>query len=187
MYDMYDKERVLTHAIRAGKAHAREVSQALTAYINAETPADKAFAETRLRDALVAQALGHESCAHDGSTATVRRGAALAALEAWDGPSEPGEGQCAIGRGALRQIVSLDLARRAGFGGPFVDDHEKLLAQAVLEGHRGDGAVLRVMVLQREACEARETRRSREAAAENERAAAGMRLAAERERSKRSE
>lgn len=87
---MNNRDEVIRQATIAAANHASEVSQALARYI--QTGARDGSREA-LRDALVAQAAGFESTAHDGATLAIRVEAAKAALRAWDEP-KPGHVVC---------------------------------------------------------------------------------------------
>lgn len=192
---MYDHDAVIRRAAVCAANHAGEVHTALTRYVAAQIPEDHASATEALRIALVAQAAGHEGSAHDGSTYRVRVDAAKAAIAAWDGPTEE---TCVIRAGSITVRCALTLATAAGWESPYSNDEtrtarlprnfpERLLghlAQALCEGLRGDGAILRVLALRNEQHAAQIAQDSAKEVATIESKAAGMRLAAEREANK---
>jgi hypothetical protein len=194
---MVDKDGVITEAAKCADAQGREVREALTAYVQAATKADEQFAEQRLRVALVAQSVGHESSAHDGATARARVEHATRALEAWDGRKwEEGPPKmvtirlgATVLRGSALLASKLGWTTYAGSDEGQVtgqgDGHIAELAEALSEGLSGDRALLRAIALTNQRGEqANADRRHAEIAAAEEKAA-GMRLAAEREISKR--
>lgn len=79
-------DQVLRHAAAAADAHAQGVRQALDLVVAAQDVGARENAAQALRIALVAQSVGHEAMAANGSTGKARREHALAALAAWDQP-----------------------------------------------------------------------------------------------------
>lgn len=84
---MHNRDAVIRHAADCAVNHGSEVRDALNRYIASETY-EREHRTRVLRYALVAQAAGHEACAHNGSTYQRRVEAAKAALTAWDSPVE---------------------------------------------------------------------------------------------------
>jgi hypothetical protein len=190
---MYDRDAVIRHAAEAANKHATQVQAALADYLRLGAPAVGA-----LRDALVAQSVGFEGAAHDGQTHIARVEAAKAALVAWDGPADQ---MSTIRLGSRRVRCHTDLAQRAGWGyivtmpdgsreaqpnTGFQEASVAELAQALGEGLDGDDAMLRTIVLRAQKCETQVARQHSEKVAHEESKAAGMALAAARERSKKS-
>ncbi len=189
---MYDQDAVIRHATECAANHSLAVHSALNLYVS--DPINNAES---LRVALVSLAAGYEATAHDGSTYTQRVDAARAAVAAWDGPVEK---TCTIRAGSVSVRCSLSLAIAAGWHAPYSDDVTRtarspdhyperllgLLGQALDEGRRGDAAIMRVLTLRNQERAATDAQNAAKEVAHNEAKAAGMRLAAEREASKRS-
>lgn len=76
-------DEIIKHAAAAAAANAVDVRAALNKVVAADNAASRIDAFEMLRIALVAQAAGHESVAHNGSTFAERREHARAALAAW--------------------------------------------------------------------------------------------------------
>ena len=190
---MFDRDEVIRQAAACAEAHGGEIRVVLRAYLSAATPADLRFEEQRLRSALVAQAAGYESSAHDGATYPARQLAARHALIAWDGPVEE---LATIHLGAVRVRGSRDLIRRLGWsiypdidtGALIVQEQSHAadgeLAQALSEGLDGDRAMLRALALRTERRAAVDADRRKAEIAHEESKAAGMTLAAARENNK---
>lgn len=83
---MKNRDEVLRQSAIAAANHATGVRQALALLTQAVDASEVAFAEGRLRDALVLLACGHDG-AHDGSSADARKAAAVAAILAWGSAS----------------------------------------------------------------------------------------------------
>lgn len=194
---MYDRDAVIRHCVDAEKNNASIVGKALDNYLKAETSMARSFAEQHLRDALVAQSVGHDGYCGNGATVEARVKAAVAALEAWDGPATPelAADQCVVLIPGLRlpEACSRQLAQAAGFevrGGVALSglrdrDVNRAFAIALSEGLRGNAALVRAIAVREQYAEASAARCSAEIVAEKGREAAAMNLAAEREATKR--
>lgn len=76
---IFPNDEVLEYAAEAASNNSSEVHRALSDYVRENDER----AGRALRSALVTQAAGHESCAHDGCTSLARKEAAAAALSVW--------------------------------------------------------------------------------------------------------
>lgn len=201
MNTMIDRDGVVRAVVDCIDNHAsKAVRDAFAAWSTADEPAKRAFAEEQLRAALVAQAAGHDGYCGNGSTGAARQAAAKAALTAWDGPTD-----VVIVLGGVEVRCSKESALAAGWDHPYANSdvmrdegHHRLnhdprhpkhaLYQALSEGLRGEAAVRRAIAIRQVdpnvAARITAAQMERDAAAENAKAA-GMRLAAEREISKR--
>jgi len=79
----YERD-VIKHAAGAAKNHAQAVGQALSEYVAAIEETSVQSATDHLYRALVAQSVGHEPSAANGSTHSARVADATAALAAWN-------------------------------------------------------------------------------------------------------
>lgn len=196
---MVDQDRVLSEAAQCAAANGNEVGAALSAYVAAATQVETKHAEHRLRVALVTQSAGHEATSHDGATYRARIEHATAALEAWDGRKwgAPPPEQVTIPLGSVVVKCSKDLASKLGwttYTGETVahldargseDRRIAALGQALHEGLVGDEAALRALAIITGQVEVWNSVQDRKDIAATEEKAAGMRLAAEREITKR--
>jgi hypothetical protein len=178
---MYDTDGVLRACVQCSEAGGIGVRDALGGYVTARTTEEAAFAEWRLRMAIVAQALGHEIApSDDGARHIARIEAAERAMRAWDGPSDA---FCYVPMGGRRVRVSSDLARRLGWvafangGGKWhTGELPETIAIAMSERLTGDDALLRAIAIGA----ARRNQELDARSSADERAAAGMLLAAAR-------
>lgn len=190
---MIHEEEVIRQATIAAANHAAQVAHHLSVYV--QTP-DAANGRA-LHTALMALANGYEPTAHDGATLAARIAAAKAALVAWDGSDEETV-MLPVGGGvrclrttawALGYEVSISSATgQATAYPPHGGDAGRAVAAAMSEGLRGEAAALRAVAIRaaaEESIDATQRARARLATANLEREAAGMKLAAEREASKR--
>lgn len=189
---MYDRDSVIRFATIAAQNNSDIVRDALRYLVYGQHQDQVRHAECKLRDALVAQASGFETNAHDGGTFDARVQAAKDALAAWDGPA-----RLTIAMGSVIVRCSKDLVYKAGFATSIDVNgveyaHESItgsavaeLATALSEGFTDDTAMLRAIALQAERIHAAKLAFDARKAAEETAKAAGMQLAAERERSKR--
>lgn len=195
---MLHPDDVIRHASAAAAANAREVHRALDAYLAAVGTDAEPGAIRALRAALVAQATGYEGTAHDGGTLDARRTSAAAALDAWDGRCDDLATVLLPVGGGVRCLAST--ARTLGYtlqtdGNMWAVSltaistvegeraRDGAVLQALSEGYIGEAAARRAVALKRQ-MESGDEARVRLKIAEAERAAAGMKLAAERERSR---
>lgn len=81
---IHDRDGVIREAAFAASHGAKGVHRALGAFL-AATPDETEHAEQRLRDELVAQAIGFEVTAADGATRRLRVIASQMAIALWDG------------------------------------------------------------------------------------------------------
>jgi hypothetical protein len=153
---MYNQDEVIRQAALCADNHGTQVDHALSSYVADHNDSNR----EALRLALVAQAAGHESMSHDGSTLNARRLAATAALAAWDGPAP----EFAITVGAV-QIGTSDAALLSQLGyetscdstgkryaQPMVGSRNAAIveiATALSEGLRGEPALFRALALLR--------------------------------------
>jgi hypothetical protein len=201
MSTMTDRDKVISESAQCAAANSSEVGAALNRYVTASTRDEAAFAEGRLRVALVAQSAGHEIGAHDGSTLRARVEHACRALEAWDGRSmnaaPPKMAVIDLGATVVRgsyelakilgwscYVDSLDAKRHLepahadGFG----QGHVREIAQALSEGLSGDAALLRAIAIVRLSSEQADVDRRRAEISATEERAANAALAAARTR-----
>lgn len=197
MSTMVDKDKVISEAAQCAQAHGEEVHAALTAYVGATSREDERWAEAILRKALVAQSVGVEPVAGNGGTHRARVDAACRALEAWDGRSmneaPPRLANIRLGATVIRGSVAIMARLGWEVYTDAADAHEvgtgagnvRELAEALSEGLSGDAALLRALaIVSRRNNESNAAHRQLEIASVEEKAA-GMRLAAEREVTKR--
>ena len=184
---MFNQDEVIKYCVEAARNHAYEVEAALIQFV--ACPNKKTT--NLLRIALVAQSEGHEASSHDGSAFKARSDASKRALLAWDGPPEK---TCEISLGEDFKIrVNRGLAKAAHFtvyddgttGQPTHLDISGDIIRALSEGLEPNDAIMRAISLFRERNENLEALRIRREIASLEKEAAGMRLAAEREVTKR--
>lgn len=160
---MYNRDEVIRQSAIAVRNHARGVGEALSVVLgcprnDAGARPGEATALQALRDALVALASGFEPTAGDGSTRQARQAAAVAALEAWDGP----EPKFFVQVGDVRIPTSdARLVHALGYETPMSDDSSRTcrpnsgfararsaeIAQALSEGVRGEAVLFRALAL----------------------------------------
>lgn len=186
---MIDRDEVVAACAVAIRNHAHEIDAAFRSWLSAPSEAT----EWGLRTALVLQSLGAERTAHDGSTLDARIDAAKRALAAWDGPTDceirlnGTVVRCAKGTAiaAEWQVSNSGAACYATDTRSMSHEPTRALFAALARGMRGEAAVRLSIDLMRESHAlqiADQTARRAVEAAEAQKAAAAMTLAAERAR-----